>query len=146
MHNSSGSLGFLGRIVALIGLSAGLAACGDEATTASTAGTGSATGSGSTAPTTGTTSTPTAQIESISLSWAAPTENTDGTALTNLSGFDIYYGTSSAALTQKISINGVGLLTYVVENLSSGTWFFEVVAVNSAGVQSGPSGVVSVTI
>jgi hypothetical protein len=173
MNISNGSLGFIGRMVVLVGLSAGLAACGEDASTAS-AGAGAATVSGSTAPKSGTTGTPastgtttapastgttspagttptstpapTAKAESITLSWAAPTENTDGSALTNLSGFDIYYGTSSAALTQKININSVGLLTYVVENLSSGTWFFEVVAVNAAGVQSGPSSVVSVTI
>jgi hypothetical protein len=157
MHISSGSLGFLGRLIVLIGLSAALAACGDEA---STSGSAVATISGSMGPKSGmpgtpvgTSSTgssgsasPTAQLESITLSWAAPTENTDGSALTNLAGFDIYNGTSAASLTQKISINSVGLLTYVVENLSSGTWFFEVVAVNAAGVQSGPSSVVSVSI
>ncbi len=96
-------------------------------------------GSGSGSP-------PVAQSDSVTLSWAAPTENTDGSALTNLAGFDIYYGNSTASLTQKISISSVGLLTYVVPNLNPGTWYFEVVAVNGAGVQSGPSSVVSVTI
>jgi hypothetical protein len=163
MNISKANLGLIGRIVAVIGLSAGLAACGDEATTASSAGAGSATVSGSFGPKSGTTSTPAgtattapvstppastpaATAQAVTLSWAAPTQNTDGSALTNLSGFDIYYGTSSASLTQKISINSVGLLTYVVENLNSGTWFFEVVAVNAAGVQSGPSSVVSASI
>jgi hypothetical protein len=82
----------------------------------------------------------------VILSWNAPTENTNGTALTNLAGYDIYYGTSSSQLTQVISIDSVGLLTYVMSNLSFGTWFFEVVAVNSAGVASVPSGIVSATI
>ena len=49
-------------------------------------------------------------------------------------------------MTQKVSINTVGLLTYVVGNLAAGTWYFEVVAVNSSGVQSGPSSTVSATI
>jgi len=40
----------------------------------------------------------------------------------------------------------VGILNYVVPNLTSGTWYFEVVAVNAAGETSGPSSVVSVTI
>jgi hypothetical protein len=82
----------------------------------------------------------------VSLSWNAPTENTNGTALTNLAGYDIFYGTSSSQLTQMISIDSVGLLTYVISNLSSGTWYFEVVAVSSAGVASVPSGIVSATI
>jgi hypothetical protein len=34
---------------------------------------------------------------SATLSWAAPTENMDGTPLTNLAGYQIYYGTSAAA-------------------------------------------------
>jgi hypothetical protein len=82
----------------------------------------------------------------VTLSWAAPTQNTDGSALTNLAGYNIYYGTSAAALTQKVTINTVGMLTYVISNLNSGTWYFEVIAVNSSGIDSGPSSVVSTTI
>jgi len=47
----------------------------------------------------------------VTLSRSAPTENTNGTALTNLAGFNIYYGTSTAAMTNKISINTVGIQT-----------------------------------
>ena len=144
------------RAVAILGL-ASLSACHEPA--ASSAGaaaaavstpsgtqdsSGSSTGSNGTGSGSG--SPPVPQSDSVTLSWAAPTENTDGSALTNLAGFDIYYGSSAASLTQKISIASVGLLTYVVPNLNSGTWYFEVVAVNAAGVQSGPSSVVSVTI
>jgi hypothetical protein len=108
-------------------------------TTASGSSTPSSTaGSGSTLPP--------ATSDSITLSWTAPSENTDGSALTNLAGYEIYYGTNSSALTQHISINTVGIMNYVVSNLSSGTWYFEVVAVNSAGAQSGPTSVVSTTI
>jgi hypothetical protein len=89
---------------------------------------------------------PVSASDSVTLSWAAPTENTDGSALTNLAGYDIYYGTSASAMTQKITINTVGMLTYVISNLASGTWYFEVIAVNSAGVDSGPSSTVSTTI
>ncbi|MGA8706141.1 MAG: Calx-beta domain-containing protein [Steroidobacteraceae bacterium] len=82
----------------------------------------------------------------VTLSWLAPTENTDGTALTNLAGFHIYYGTSESNLTEEISIGTIGQLTCVIDELSSGTWYFEVVAVNSSGNQSGPSTTVSATI
>lgn len=169
MNTLNESLGLIGRIVTVIGLGAALAACGGNETTASaagssstgsttvsgnttpatgTSGTSSSTPSGTTSPTSGSTpaSTPTAHADSITLSWAAPTENTDGSALTNLSGFNIYYGNSATAMTQKVSINTVGLLTYVVGNLAAGTWYFQVVAVNSSGVQSGPSSTVSATI
>ena len=107
-------------------------------TTASSSTPSSTSGSGGT--------TPPATSDTVTLSWTAPDENTNGTALTNLAGYQINYGTSPTALTQQISINTVGVTNYVVSNLSSGTWYFEIVAVNSAGLQSGPSSVVSTTI
>jgi hypothetical protein len=66
--------------------------------------------------------------------------------LTNLTGYIIYYGTSASAMTQTIDINTVGMQTYVVDNLSAGSWYFQIVAVNSAGEQSGPSATVSASI
>jgi hypothetical protein len=66
--------------------------------------------------------------------------------LTNLAGYNIYYGTSSTALSEKISLNTVGLLSYVISELSSGTWYFAVTSVNSAGVESSLSSIVSTTI
>jgi hypothetical protein len=58
----------------------------------------------------------------------------------------IFYGNSATALTKQITISTAGELNYVVQNLETGTWYFEVVAINSAGLQSVPSTVVSVTI
>ena len=82
----------------------------------------------------------------VTLSWSAPTENTNGSALTNLTGYIIYYGTSATSMTQTIDINTVGMLTYVVDNLSAGSWYFQIVAVNATGVQSSPSATVSTNI
>ena len=92
----------------------------------------------------GATTSPTS--DNVTLSWSAPTENTNGSALTNLTGYIIYYGTSASAMTQTIDINTVGMLTYVVDNLSAGSWYFQIVAVNAAGVQSSPSATVSASI
>ena len=89
--------------------------------------------------------TPTSTVGAATLSWSAPTQNVDGTALTDLAGYNIYYGTS-ATTTQKININTVGMQTYVISNLSSGTWYFSITAVNSAGIESSPSETVSKTI
>jgi hypothetical protein len=88
----------------------------------------------------------TSTVGAATLSWYAPTQNVDGTALTDLAGYNIYYGTSATAMTQKININTVGILTYVISNLSSGTWYFAITAVNSAGIESSPSEPVSKTI
>jgi hypothetical protein len=92
----------------------------------------------------GATTSPTS--DNVTLSWSAPTENTNGSALTNLTGYIIYYGTSASAMTQTIDINTVGMLNYVVDNLSAGSWYFQIVAVNAAGVQSSPSATVSASI
>jgi hypothetical protein len=70
------------------------------------------------------------------LSWTAPTENTDGSTLANLSGYRIRYGTNAASLTQSIMINNVSVTTYVVEDLAPATWYFAITAVNSAGIES----------
>jgi hypothetical protein len=80
---------------------------------------------------------------SVTLSWQAPTRNTDGTTLTDLSGFRIRYGTSAGALSRTVRIDNPGITTAVIEDLTSGTWYFAVTAVNSKGVESDLSTVVS---
>jgi hypothetical protein len=83
---------------------------------------------------------------SATLSWLAPTLNTNGTALTNLAGYRIYYGRSAASMTQVIQLAGTGVQSYVVTELSPGTWFFSVDAYSSTGASSNQSAVVSKTI
>jgi hypothetical protein len=75
------------------------------------------------------------------LSWTAPTENTDGSTISNLSGYRIRYGTSAGSLTSTIVINNASVTTYVVEDLAPATWYFAVTAVNSAGAESSYSNV-----
>jgi hypothetical protein len=80
------------------------------------------------------------------LSWTAPTQNSDGTTLTNLTGFQVRYGRSASNLDQSVNLDNPSLSSYVVENLSTGTWYFAVVAVNSAGVTSSLSNTSNKTI
>jgi hypothetical protein len=75
------------------------------------------------------------------LSWTAPTENTDGSTISNLSGYRIRYGKSAGALTSTIVINNASVTTYVVEDLAPATWYFAVTAVNSSGAESSYSNV-----
>jgi hypothetical protein len=77
------------------------------------------------------------------LSWTPPTRNTDGSSLTNLSGYRIYYGTSASSLTRTITINSPGLSTYVVNDLAPATYYFALTAVNSSGAESARSTVAS---
>ena len=81
-----------------------------------------------------------------SLSWSPPTENTNGTPLTNLSGFVIRYGTSSTALNNKISVASASATGAEITNLSSGNWQFAVTAINTANVESQFSAIVGKTI
>jgi hypothetical protein len=83
---------------------------------------------------------------SASLTWTAPTENTDGTPLTDLAGYTIYYGTSPTDLTQTIQLPNPGATSYEVSNLSAGTYYFAVAAYTALGTQSAQSSVVSKAI
>jgi len=83
---------------------------------------------------------------SATLSWVSPTQNEDGSQLTDLAGFKIYYGTSTGDYSNEITINNPGVTTYVVNNLPSNTWYFVSTAFNASGVESRFSNVASRTI
>jgi hypothetical protein len=83
---------------------------------------------------------------SATLDWTPPTANSDGSALTNLAGYTVYYGTSPDNLTQSVKISNPGLTAYTLSNLTSGTWYFAVTSYSSAGVESTRSGVISTKI
>jgi hypothetical protein len=80
------------------------------------------------------------------LSWTPPTQNTDGTSLSNLAGYRISYGTSASAMTQTIQVANPGVSSYVLSNLSPGTYYFAVRAYTSNGTESGNSNTQSKTI
>jgi hypothetical protein len=82
----------------------------------------------------------------VSLSWAAPTENTNGTPVTDLAGYHIHYGTAAGALTQTIDVVGASTTAFEISNLIPGTYYFSVSAYSSLNVESSPSGVATVTI
>ena len=70
------------------------------------------------------------------LSWEAPTERTDGTALTDLAGYTIHYGRMSGVYDYQIDVNTAGIATYVIENLVPGDWYFAMTAYDSEGMAS----------
>ena len=79
------------------------------------------------------------------LSWQAPTKNVDGSTLTNLSGYKIYYGTTSKNYTQTVNVPGASTTTWTLP-LSPGTYYFALTAVDSAGAESAKTAEVSKTI
>jgi hypothetical protein len=82
-------------------------------------------------------------VEPVTLSWSAPTQNEDGTTLSNLAGYTIHYGASREALDKSIPLNNPGIDRYVLDGLPAGTYYFGIRAFTSSGIQSTMSNVVS---
>jgi hypothetical protein len=80
-------------------------------------------------------------VGSATLSWSAPTQNTDGSAITGLGGYVIYHGLDPNALTNTVRVANPGITTYVIDNLPAGTHYFALAAFTTAGVESGLSAV-----
>jgi Putative Ig domain len=72
----------------------------------------------------------------VALDWMPPTENVNGSALTNLKGYTLHYGQQSKAYTHTIKIDNPSVLNYVIEGLQKGTYFFAVTAFNTKGAES----------
>ena len=77
-----------------------------------------------------------ADASAVTVSWEAPSDNTNGSVLTNLSGYKIYYGEASRDYSSTIKVSNPGLTTYVVENLPAGKYYFAVTAYNALGEES----------
>jgi len=73
------------------------------------------------------------------VSWEPPTENTDDSALTDLAGYKIYYGTFPGEYEKSITINNPAVTSYLIENLGASDWFFVMTAFNSSQIESGYS-------
>ena len=93
-----------------------------------------------------TTVTVAAPTGTATLTWSAPTTNTDGTPVTTLTGYQIYYGTTQGALNESASVSGATTTTYEVTGLATWTWYFAVAAVAADGTESAQSSVGSKTI
>jgi hypothetical protein len=78
--------------------------------------------------------------------WVPPTENTNGTALTDLAGYRIHYGTSASNLSTVVQVASASLTSYTVPNLAAATWYFAISAYTTTGMESALSKTVSKTI
>jgi hypothetical protein len=84
---------------------------------------------------------------SATLSWIPPTQYTDGSPLTDLAGYVVYWGTGSGNYQNSTTLTNPGLTAYVVDNLLAGTtYFFATKAYNSNGLESSFSNEASKTI
>ena len=83
---------------------------------------------------------------SAQISWTPPTTATDGSTLSDLAGYEIFYGTNPSALTEMVNVPNIGVTSYTISGLTSGTWYFVVTSYTSDGTESEPSNVLSKTI
>jgi hypothetical protein len=70
-------------------------------------------------------------VGTATVHWTEPTTNTDGTRLTNLTAYRVYYGTSSSALSQVNEITDASATAATINALTPATWYFKVRAVNA---------------
>ena len=80
---------------------------------------------------------------SATLAWQAPTENEDGTPITGLAGYRIYFGPSATELNQLIEVSDAASTTYVINGLTPGTYYFAVSAYNVFGIEGPLSNIAS---
>jgi hypothetical protein len=84
---------------------------------------------------------------SATISWMPPTQNMDGSALTDLAGYSILYGTTRGGpYASMLTLSNPGLTSYVISDLVPGTYYFVVTARNASGVESQYSSEASKTI
>ena len=74
---------------------------------------------------------------SVQLSWDAPTLNEDGSLLTDLAGYKIYYGESETNMDTSLSVTDPLQTSYTIDELSSNnSYFFCISAYNTQGKES----------
>ena len=78
------------------------------------------------------------------LNWTPPTQNIDGSPITNLAGYKVMYGSSPGQYSQALNVPVATMTSVAIEALEAGrTWYFTVKAVNTSGVESDFSNEVS---
>jgi hypothetical protein len=125
-------------LTGLLVIALAISACSGGSASNSAAGTSSPN-------TTGTTGTTVTAAGTATLTWVAPTQNADGTPVTDLAGYTLYYGTNPSDLTQSITVSGAASTTTEVKDLAAGTYYFAVAAYNAMGLESQQSNVASAT-
>lgn len=77
-------------------------------------------------------------IGPVSLSWVAPEENVDGSALTDLAGYRIYFGTASRSYSDMVELDEPAATSHTL-TLASGDYYVAMTALDGEGNESGYS-------
>ena len=73
---------------------------------------------------------------SATVLWTPPTTNTNGTPLMNLAGFKVHWGTVQGQYANHATVANPGITSFVVDQLTPGTWFFVTTAYTTEGAES----------
>jgi len=73
---------------------------------------------------------------SVTLTWDEPTENENGTPLTDLASYEIHSGCTIPGAYDRVDTLSAPATAYIVENIFGDTCYFAAIAVNSGGVKS----------
>ena len=84
----------------------------------------------------------------ITLSWVAPAEREDNSALSlsAIAGYKVYYGTTQGQYSDNVTINDGTAVGYTVTGLPAGTYYFVVTTIDTEGRESQYSSVVTIII
>ncbi len=85
-----------------------------------------------------------ASAGTATLAWDAPVTNMDGTALRDLEGYRVHYGTSPGTYTATLEVGN--LTSYSIGGLLPGTYYMTVTAYNTSGAESDYSNEVTKTV
>jgi hypothetical protein len=82
---------------------------------------------------------------SVNLSWTAPVARTDGSllAMSEITGYTVYYGTSKGNYPDSLSINNRSATSATISNLPVGTYYLVVTIRDTGGRESGYSSMVT---
>jgi hypothetical protein len=82
----------------------------------------------------------------ITFTWDAPTENKDGSPLTDLAGYRLYSHVDGTPFGELIQIANPSASSYVLNAVAAGNIFYAMTAYNKAGTESEMSGSVNVLV
>ncbi len=88
----------------------------------------------------------TAQLASATVSWSPPTQAADGTPLTSLGGYRVYFGPNPNSLTYSVDVADAAVTSVTLAELLPGTLYFAATAYTYNGLESDLSAVVGATL
>ncbi len=116
----------------LLGCETGAPGSSSASSAAAAGGTGAGTGAGMT------------PAQTATVTWTPPAADINGAS--NVAGYHIYYGSDAASLTHVIQVDDAAAVSYTINDLEPGVWYFAIADFNADKVESPLSGIVQVDI